>query len=300
MTKLTYTTKTALIAAYRSGVKFEIVNSNGDRFPVTSMRSEVGLSTVAVTTERGSAYYGVQPDGTFESIHMQTVRLQHAASAVAEIYPLPFKTLQEVKEAFDAGTQFVVKHGEKREGRVVLIAPHASWSRVVVEGALGSGYHCFRPNGENAALADAKLVVRGEIKRSVKPAVLAAVPAVPAKTFLEQFIGGSEFHTPHTRETVVDVKFVRGHNRMDVTLRDEAGKERVTPRYNLDGTHKFRPERNLVAGKLPPKMVERKVTIYRHAYNGTLFVIREGEVIPSIRGISNATKVGETTITEQQ
>ncbi|MBF3417159.1 hypothetical protein ISF41_12385 [Burkholderia pseudomallei] len=298
MTKLTFTTKTALIAAFRSGVKFEIVNSNGDRFPVAGMRSEVGLPTVVATTERGSKYHGVKPDGTFESIHMQTVRLEQAAPAVAEVYPLPFKTYPEVQEAFDAGTQFVVKRGSGVE-RVRGIT--SSNARVTVHLAdRAANYGSFRPDGENVDLADAKLVVRGEIKRPVKPAVPMPVPAAPAKTFLEQFIAGSEFHSPHTRETVVDVKFVRGQNRMDVTLRDESGKERVTPRYNLDGTHKFRPERNLVAGKLPPKLVERKVTIYRHAYNGSLFVIREGEVIPSIRGISNATKVGETTIRELQ
>ncbi|WP_157652878.1 hypothetical protein [Burkholderia ubonensis] len=298
MTKLTFTTKTALIAAFRSGVKFEIINSNGDRFPVAGMRSEVGLPTVVVTTERGSTYYGVKPDGMFESIHMQTVRLQHAAPAIAEVYPLPFATAQEVQDAFDAGTQFTVKRGtgEKRVQRIVATCTSL---RVYVEEGT-EHYACFHSDGSNPALPGAKLVVRGEIKRPVKLAAPAPAPVAPAKAFLEQFVAGSEFHTPHTRETVVDVKFVRGQNRMDVTLRDEAGKERVTSRYNLDGTHKFRPERNLVAGKLPPKLVERKVTIYRHAYNGSLFVIREGEVLPSIRGINNATKVGETTITEQQ
>lgn len=298
MTKLTYTSKTALIAAFRSGVKFEIVNSNGDRFPVTALRPESGHATVSVTTERGSSYYGIKPDGTFESEHMQTVRLQYAAPAVAEIYPLPFATAQEVQDAFDAGTQFVVKRstGETRVQRIAMLGTSL---RVFAVGDAGP-YVCFRSDGSNLALPEAKLVVLGEIKRPVKPAEPTPVPAATAKTFLEQFIAGSEFHTPHTRETVVDVKFVRGQNRMDVTLRDEAGKERMTPRYNLDGTHKFRPERNLVAGKLPPKLVERKVTIYRHAYNGSLFVIRDGEVLPSIRGISNAAKVGETTIRELQ
>ncbi|KWN75058.1 hypothetical protein WM23_26920 [Burkholderia ubonensis] len=217
---------------------------------------------------------------------------------VPEIYPLPFASPQEVQDAFDAGTQFLVKRitGEKQVQRITASRTALN---VFVKGDTGP-YACFRSDGSNPALPGAKLVVRGEIKRPVKLAAPAPAPVAPAKAFLEQFVAGSEFHTPHTRETVVDVKFVRGQNRMDVTLRDEAGKERVTPRYNLDGTHKFRPERNLVAGKLPPKLVERKVTIYRHAYNGSLFVIREGEVIPSIRGISNATKVGETTIHEMQ
>lgn len=125
-----------------------------------------------------------------------------------------------------------------------------------------------------------------------------APSSVPLNPLIERFLGGEEFYTPHTREIVVAVGVHRGHNRLDVTLRDEAGKERTTPRYNKDGTHKHRSERNLVAGKLPPKTKIVKVTIYKHAFNGSLFVIREGEVLPSIRGISNAQIVGETEIAD--
>lgn len=208
---------------------------------------------------------------------------------------LTYTSFAALEADFKAGAKFVVvdkwyPESSPRNRREVMAIEllNSNKARVRVQGSVG--YGAFNPDGTNRVGAEFQLLKVAD----------APVPVALAKTFIEQFIGGSEFHTPHTRETVVDVKFVRGHNCMDVTLRDEAGKERVTPRYNLDGTHKFRPERNLVAGKLPPKMIERKVTIYRHAYNGSLFVIREGEVIPSIRGISNATKVGETTITEQQ
>ncbi|WP_177318232.1 hypothetical protein [Burkholderia ubonensis] len=298
MTKLTYTTRTSLRAAYRSGVKFEIVNSNGDRFPVATLTFGPIPSTVDVVVAHGRRYCGIRPDGTFSAAGMEEVRLEHAAPAAVEIYPLPFKTFQEVEDAFAAGTKFVIK---RSAGELDVVRVQATGGALAVYYSdSNSHYGCFQPDGHNNADASAKLVVRGEIKRPVTPAVPSPKPVVPTKTFLEQFIAGSEFHSPHTRETVIDVKFVRGQGRMDVTLRDETGKERVTPRYNLDGTHKFRPERNLVAGKLPSKMVERKVTIYRHAYNGSLFVIREGEVLPNIRGISNATQVGFTTIKEPQ
>ncbi|VBI24306.1 hypothetical protein [Burkholderia pseudomallei] len=207
---------------------------------------------------------------------------------------LAYLDFNQMQAALAAGTVLRIKDGD-RDLRVTRIEPtNASGmrARVYHEDSITGRAHygCFNPDGSNAASAAYIYVAsNGPVTNPV-----------PAKAFLERFIAGTEFHTPHTREVVVGVTFVRGHNRMDVTLRDETGKTRVTPRYNTDGTHKFRPERNLVEGKLPPKMVERKVSIYRHAYNGSLFVIREGEVLPSIRGISNATKVGETTITEKQ
>ncbi|OXJ32652.1 hypothetical protein CFB82_19905 [Burkholderia sp. HI2714] len=218
---------------------------------------------------------------------------------------LPYTDFHQMKAALEAGTVFRIKDGG-RDRRVTRIEPLPSGkvANVYYEGSTSS-YGCFTPDGANRACVAFIYVesqapsLADQLKAKLTTATV-NVAAVPAKPFLERFIAGTEFHTPHTREVVVGVAFVRGHNRLDVTLRDEAGKERVTPRYNTDGTHKFRSERNLVEGKLPPKMVERKVAIYRHAFNGSLFVIREGEVLPSIRGISNATKVGETTITEKE
>lgn len=198
---------------------------------------------------------------------------------------LPYTDFHQMKAVLEAGTVFRIKDGG-RDRRVVRIEPSASGTHADLypDVETTAHYSHFNPNGSNSACS---------------AFIYVAAPA-SAKPFLERFIAGAEFHTPHTREVVVGVAFVRGHNRLDVTLRDESGKTRVTPRYNTDGTHKFRPERNLVEGKLPPKMVERKVVIYRHAFNCSLFVIREGEVLPSIRGISNATKVGEATITEKE
>ncbi|WP_156437414.1 MULTISPECIES: hypothetical protein [Burkholderia] len=220
---------------------------------------------------------------------------------------LAYTDFHQMKAALEAGTVFRIKDGAENR-RVTRIEPSVSGKTAnVYYGGLARHYGHFNPNGSNNACGAFIYVepqiasLADELKGKLTAATVnIAAVSVPAKPFLERFIAGAEFHTPHTCEVVVGVAFVRGHNRLDVTLRDEAGKTRVTPRYNPDGTHKFRPERNLVEGKLPPKMVERKVSIYRHAYNGSLFVIREGEVLPSIRGISNATKVGETTITEKQ
>ncbi|AOK28861.1 MULTISPECIES: hypothetical protein [Burkholderia] len=220
---------------------------------------------------------------------------------------LAYTDFHQMKAALEAGTVLRIKDGAKNH-RVTHIVPLGSGkTSSVYYDDNGRHYGYFNPDGSNDA-SDAFIYVESmapsladQLKGKLTAATVnVAAVAAPVMPFLERFIAGTAFHTPHTREVVVGVAFERGHNRLNVTLRDENGKERVTPRYNLDGTHKFRPERNLVAGKLPPKLVERKVFIYRHAYNGSLFVIRDGEVIPNIRGISNATKVGETTIREPQ
>lgn len=208
MTKLPYSSKTSLIAAFRSGQKFEMVNSAGSRFPVKAVRPTVGKNLISVLTELNAVYHSISLDG---STVIPGLRLEHAMTKS-------------------------------------VAAPSA--------------------------------------------------PVVARPSLIERFIVGTEFYSAHTREVVVAVAYKRGHNLMEVTLRDEAGKERTTPRYNKDGTHKHRAERSLIAGKLPPKKREVKVTIYKHAFNGSLFVIREGEVLPDIRGINNASVVGQSTITE--
>lgn len=202
---------------------------------------------------------------------------------------LTYTNFADLKADFNKGVAFnVTANGVTL--KVVKIVVHSALTADIHVAGMSNHYGCFKPDGSNSL--DLTL-------RLVKAASSVPVP-VATKSFLERFIAGEEFHTEHTRETVVDVKFERGLNRLTITLADETGKRRETPRYNVDGTHKFRSERNLKAGRLPPKEVDVKVTVYKHAYNGTLFVIREGEVIPNIRGISNATKVGETVIREKQ
>jgi hypothetical protein len=183
------------------------------------------------------------------------------------------------------------------------------------------GWSKFEANGEHSA-GVSKLKVRGEIKR--KPSgrvemlpnggfkVLDAqgttrvsynVPETPKAEapLLKRFVLGEDFHCPKTGENLHTVVFTKGVLR--VYLVDAAtGKLRFSTNYKHDGVHKFHADRSLVPGKyvktVAPAPKTIKATIYKHAYNGSLFVIREGEVLPEIRGINNAKVVGTTEIAE--
>ncbi|WP_197341593.1 hypothetical protein [Ralstonia solanacearum] len=152
--------------------------------------------------------------------------------------------------------------------------------RVVTESSYWTG---FRLSGEH-------------VKRSWR-LVVAQDSAKAPEPLLKRFLGGQAFYVPKTGEVLHEVTFKK--DELIVTLKDpQTGTLRATPRYNHEGKHKYRPERSLVAGTPPKPKKAVKVAIYRHAYNNSLFVIREGEVIPNIRGINNAAQVGETTIHE--
>lgn len=246
---------------------------------------------------------------------------------------LPYSSPEQVISAFSAGAKFKVIVDGFREYPVSAIKPSATSDRFKVE-AGGRIYGMFRPDGTHKMnpglrLAAVDTLTRGssvfvtheeaqamqaaKSSGGVTPAYKSPFAAEPrivaAKTpkemleppkpqpFLQRYFAGVAFHNPKTREVVHSVD-VSG-TQMVVTLRNpDTGTLRTTPRYNLNGTHKFRAERNLVEGKPPKAPAKKRVKIYKHATNGTLFVIREGEVLPNIKGISNATVVGSTTITE--
>ncbi|MNY74228.1 hypothetical protein D3C86_2132070 [compost metagenome] len=79
---------------------------------------------------------------------------------------------------------------------------------------------------------------------------------------------------------------------------------RCSTNYKMDGSHKHVSARSLIvkpeAVKAPAPRTGKtvRVAIFKHAYNGTIFVLREGEVLPNVRGVRNATLVGEATIVE--
>lgn len=211
---------------------------------------------------------------------------------------LTYTNFADLKADFDKGVVFNVIDRGVTHKVVRIVIETEGVAKIFVKGDPCS-YGGFNPDGTNRVNADKFRLVTATVVPAPSPAKFSATVAFQ-KSFLDRFAAGEEFHNAQTRETVVDVKFERGHNRLTVTLADETGKRRTTPRYNVDGTHKFQSNRNLKAGRLPPKEVDVNVTIYKHAFNGSLFVIRQGEVIPNIRGISNATKVGETVIREKQ
>lgn len=195
---------------------------------------------------------------------------------------LNYTSFLDLKADFDAGAKFVVVDCG-RHRHVTAVEVSGPDTALIRTGS--SRFSMFRPDGSHSLSA----------YRLIK---VLEIPAPAAKSFLERFLDGEQFHTPHTREYVTDVQITRGSDSVTVTLSDENGKSRTTPRYHRSGRHLHRPERNLVAGKLPPKLVDVKVAIYKHAYNDSLFCVREGEVLPNIRGLSNALKVGEAVIRE--
>lgn len=209
---------------------------------------------------------------------------------------LQYKTFADLKAAFDAGTKFEVDFQGGRQA-VTEIFVYGTGHAAVVRTAAGGRYTRFRPDGTNER-GTRRLIVAPEAPRAAEKPVVKLYRDPASVPFLDRFMAGEQFHTPHTREIVTDVKIKRGSDFIEVTLTDENGKSRTTPRYLRNGRHRFQPERNLVPGRLPPKLVEVKVTIYRHAYNDSLFCVREGEVLPNINGLSNALKVGEAVIRE--
>jgi hypothetical protein len=315
---LTYLSKSSLLAAHAAGQKFEVIAASGSRYTVESMRSEPDLKTVTVKCEKNTEFRHIRPDGTAAGFTYRMVK-----KTTQDVYPrVSFVSVDAARGAVAAGIKLVADLGGKGALRSVeSVRVNPGYSRgtpslgcTFVDG----GFAEFNLDGSHVSMKHWSLMVAEPAKTLTEqlrekldipaPHPYAPFPATqttPAKrSVLEAYFAGEQLHTLHTREYVVGVKHERNANRLIVTLRDENGKERDTPRYNLDGTHKFQPVRNLVVGKLPPKppVYEDKqvnVTIYKHAFDETLFVIRDGEVLPNIRGISNATKVGSTVIVEK-
>lgn len=105
MTKLNYTTAAALIAAFKAGATFQ-VNDSGVVRDVTDITADTMTRTgagfrvhTAKTYGLGWAYFGLDGVNTVDA----------AATLVqTSPVPLPFKTAQEVVDAFEAGAMFEV------------------------------------------------------------------------------------------------------------------------------------------------------------------------------------------------
>ncbi|MEF2249331.1 hypothetical protein RSP795_10345 [Ralstonia solanacearum] len=207
--------------------------------------------------------------------------------------------------AFNSGVKFEVHYmghqpptTTKPIEAVKMIACHRGGLRVMTESSVWLG---FRLSGEHTKRTWRLVASQGKAQALAKAQGVdpfAPLNSVKApEPLLKRFLGGQAFYVPKTGEVLHEVTFKK--DELIVTLKDpQTGTLRATPRYNHEGKHKYRPERSLVAGTPPKPKKAVKVAIYRHAYNNSLFVIREGEVIPNIRGINNAAQVGETTIHE--
>lgn len=297
MTKLNYANAAALIADFNAGAKFAAYMDGREyHTPITGF-TEVSTNRVRALHGLGDGGIGVFPiDGSRMPGYSRDWRLVKTADApkAAEpslIYPLPFKTFDEMVDAFEAGTEFVLNRPTMDERFEVMSLTRTSYGVAVAAKGQKGLWTEFTVDGYHV-VGISQLSVRGEIKR---PQPKTEAP------LLKRFVLGEDFHCPKTGENLFSVVFVKGELR--VYLKEEAtGKLRFSTNYKHDGVHKFHADRSLVKGKyvkpVPPAPKTVKATIYKHAYNGGLFVIRDGEVLPNIRGISNATVVGTTEIAE--
>ncbi|MDR5811986.1 hypothetical protein QCE62_00090 [Caballeronia sp. LZ033] len=304
MTKLTYKSAADLIADFKAGAKFEVIDYGVQR-PVTSIEADAIPGRFIVYTILGAAsgtYFGFNLDGTSRMGSMfKLVKIADAPATIGKdgVFPLPFKTSQEIVEAFTRGAKFVVEHDGAQEKVTSLLKLGADNIRVFVP---SRDFLSFRPNGSH--LLGFKLIMTAapspSLAEQLKAKLMAPTAPATPKPFLQRVLNKESFHVPATREVLHSVDFLPG--RIELWLVNEKGDMRCSTNYNHEGKHKWVAGRSLVPGALPPKPEpERKqvsVDIYRHASNGSLFVIREGEVIPSIRGYNNATKVGSTVIAE--
>jgi hypothetical protein len=312
---LPYKTNGELIAAFNAGVKFAVKLDGAVLSKVVSIVADAGtLHGIRVRRDGGSenGFSRFKMDGTNTGDLGHTlVRIIDSAHAPQNALDLPFKHFDEMVEAFNAGTKFAVRHGDE----VGAVTAMSRTGAALTVRAVGFGVWCeFNLDGthdywsKQQGVNHTRLVLAGPVIRKDTQAKLQEKLAnvtsnsVVPEPFLKRVLDGVNFYVPATREVLHSIQYAKG--RLETYLRDEKGVLRLSTNYKHDGTHKWVAARSLVAGALPPlppappKKRKVNVTIYKHAYNGTLFVIREGEVIPNIRGISNATAVGTSTIEE--
>lgn len=177
-----------------------------------------------------------------------------------QFQPLPYTNFMQLIDAAAKGVKFEVV--TVRRGRVVRteqvtrIVEHelrANAVSVKVTTPHSFGYGYFRPDGSN--YEDPSYVLR--IVQEV---------AAPAEPFLKQFVNGTPAYNPKTRETVQEVAFVNGA--IQVLLKTEDDKWRISTNYDHEGRHRWVKERSLVLGDLPPKpAVMKDVTL--EVFNAT-------------------------------
>lgn len=221
---------------------------------------------------------------------------------------LNYSSAADLIAAFNSGVKFEVHYmgvsaltTQKSIEAVKLISGGGpNGMRILTDSAV---WHGFTPSGQHIAKPWRLVVSQGSAesvrKVATPPMGKLMYPSLQPQPepLLKRFLGGETFHVPKTGEVLHEVTFRK--DELLVTLKDpKTGALRSTPRYNHEGKHKYVADRSLVAGVPPKPKKTVNIKVYKHAYNGSLFVIREGEVIPNIRGINNATLVGETTVQE--
>lgn len=163
---------------------------------------------------------------------------------------LPFANILQLIAAFQKGAVFEIQFNDGSPPYPVTDISEESRGRLRVT---------YRPGHSGRTYSDLGFQADGRYSTSTT-FWLRMVKDAPPQPFLKQFVNGTPAYCPKTRETVVGVSFISGA--IEVLLRDESGKERVSTRYDHEGKHRWVPERSLVLGELPPKpVVMKEVTL---------------------------------------
>lgn len=163
--------------------------------------------------------------------------------------------------AFKQGAKFKLTHLRRAAERVSRIEAGGEHG-LFVWGETTGRWGAFRPDGTHAGVPGFTMIRDESLgfertSVTVGDSVFGWVPPpkatpVPEKPLLQRLLQGEVFHNPKTRETVESFTFSK--NTLVVTLKGEDGSLRNSERYDHNGKHKWRPERSLVAGPVPPKV----------------------------------------------
>lgn len=274
-TKLPYTTAGELLAAFRNGVKFKLEGTSGlyKDGPVAAMHNEREFVSV------NGNYY--RPDGSHRWNEACKGRLAFAVPApVAEPQALKTKSFGEILSQFAAGTKFVVMQPNSTfQAEVVGIREMRGGISVSFKDPNGVARSTalFKPDGSHGQRRYA-LKTLGPVVNGQAPAARPLPTPAPTLPFLKRFVNGEPAYNPATREVVIGVSFVSGA--IEVLLKGEDGKERVSTRYDHEGRHRWVPGRSLVLGKLPPKLVKKQLRVFADPRHGGYVTLDQFQSVP--------------------
>ncbi|KQV99989.1 hypothetical protein [Rhizobacter sp. Root1221] len=213
---------------------------------------------------------------------------------------LPFASHAELVAAFQAGAKFQVIFTDHRASEsVTSIVPSGNNPKSVKVHTPGTsgGYGCFRPDGTNAVSPYVRLVMT---HAAHEPA--SATPATPTPTaqvqevnVVHEFTRGRDVHCPKTKEAVTGISYGAGGS-VRVSLRTEAGVERVSTNYRADGTHRHQGDRNLKVGRAPKKVTLRVYKDPRNWNDDAYFVLSPIQVLPNLTAFTGLKPVATVEI----
>ncbi|SPA50580.1 hypothetical protein [Cupriavidus taiwanensis] len=250
----------ALVAAFNAGVKFEVVNAGGKVSPVTKIE-KTGLG-------RAGFYVEAKGDGPWSQFDLRGNNDWLSDKLRVKV---------EITDTASAAP-----------GLQVFNADGAKVMEI----------------GARFGLNPLRVTESGSVTSAPAPAP-APKRAVDFPNWLDELAKGTKFYCPATNEDVTGINVsAKGFQVMLAKVGVTGATPRHSTNYRLNGSHKHVSARSLVvkpepvAAPAPRVGKSSRAAIFKNRLNGQLFVVREGEVLPPIRGVRDAALVGETTIVE--